>query len=160
MDTRGYPQTHNRFTLIKLVTDEGIEGYSAGAAMGKERAGRGDLLGGYLIGADPTDIDRIQSLLKQAGFLGWRNFWIEPACWDIVGKMKGKPVYELLGGNARAVPVYLSTGEMHDPERRIDELLSMKERGYNTAKLRVKNIELKDDILQDRASGLKSMKNS
>ena len=40
----GYPQTHNRFTLIKIVTDEGIEGYSAGSAMGKERAGLGDLL--------------------------------------------------------------------------------------------------------------------
>lgn len=84
----GYPQTHNRFTLIKIVTDEGIEGYSAGSAMGKERAGLGDLLGGYLMGADPTDIDRVQGLLKQAGFLGWRNFWIEPACWDIMGKVR------------------------------------------------------------------------
>lgn len=142
----GYPQTHNRFTLIKIMTDEGIEGYSAGSAMGKERQGLGDLLGGYLIGADPTDIDRIQSLLKQAGFLGWRNFWIEPACWDIIGKKENKPVYELLGGTARDIPVYLSTGEMHEPEKRVQELLAMKERGYKTAKLRVKNIDLKDDI--------------
>ncbi|MFA6451086.1 MAG: mandelate racemase/muconate lactonizing enzyme family protein [bacterium] len=142
----GYPQTHNRFTLIKLVTDEGIEGYAAGAAMGKERAGLGDLLGGYLLGADPTDIDRVQNLLKQAGFLGWRNFWIEPACWDIIGKSKGKPVYELLGGEARPIEVYCSTGEMHEPEKRVEELLAMGERGFKTAKLRVKNKELKDDI--------------
>jgi len=142
----GYPQTHNRFTLIKIVTDEGIEGYSAGAAMGKERAGLGDLLGGYLMGADPTDIDRVQGLLKQAGFLGWRNFWIEPACWDILGKAEGKPVYELLGGKARAVPVYLSTGEMHPPEQRVEELLAGQQRGFKTAKLRVKNAELKEDI--------------
>lgn len=142
----GYPQTHNRFTLIKIKTDEGIEGYSAGSAMGKERQGLGDLLGGYLIGADPTDIDRIQSLLKQAGFLGWRNFWIEPACWDIIGKKENKPVYELLGGTARDIPVYLSTGEMHEPEKRVEEILAMKERGFKTAKLRVKNIDLKDDI--------------
>jgi len=73
----GYPQTHNRFTLIRLRTDTGIEGWSAGSAMGKERQGLGDLLGGYLMGADPTDIQRVQDLLKQAGFLGWRNFWIE-----------------------------------------------------------------------------------
>jgi L-alanine-DL-glutamate epimerase-like enolase superfamily enzyme len=142
----GYPQTHNRFTLIKLTTDDGIEGYSAGAAMGRERAGLGDLLGGYLMGADPTDIERVQSLLKQAGFLGWRNFWIEPACWDILGKSQGKPVYELLGGAARPVEVYCSTGEMHDPRRRAEELLAMHERGFRTAKLRVKNRELKDDI--------------
>jgi L-alanine-DL-glutamate epimerase-like enolase superfamily enzyme len=142
----GYPQTHNRFTLIKIRTDEGIDGYSAGSAMGTERQGLGDLLGGYLIGSDPTDIDRIQDLLKQAGFLGWRNFWIEPACWDIIGKKENKPVYEILGGSARKIPVYLSTGEMHDPEKRVDELLAMKERGYKTAKLRVKNTTLEEDI--------------
>lgn len=142
----GYPQTHNRFTLIKIMTDEGITGYSAGAAMGKERQGLGDLMGGYLIGADPTDIDRIQSLLKQAGFLGWRNFWIEPACWDIIGKKQGKPVYELLGGKARPIDVYLSTGEMHEPKKRVEELFAMAERGFKTAKLRVKNTTLREDI--------------
>ena len=142
----GYPQTHNRFTLIKLITDDGIEGYGAGTAMGKEREGLGDLLGSYLMGADPTDIERTQDLLKQAGILGWRNFWIEPACWDIMGKAQGKPVYELLGGVARPIEVYCSTGEMHDPHKRVDELLAMRERGYKTAKLRVKNRELKDDI--------------
>ena len=142
----GYPQTHNRFTLLKLVTDEGIEGYSAGTAMGKERQGLGDLLGGYLMGSDPTDIGRVQDLLKQAGFLGWRNFWIEPACWDIIGKKEGKPVYEILGGEARPIDVYCSTGEMRDPHQRIDQLLAMRERGFKTAKLRVKNVELKDDI--------------
>ena len=142
----GYPQTHNRFTLIKIVTDDGIEGYSAGAAMGRARAGLGALPGGYLMGADPTDIDRVQSLLKQAGFLGWRNFWIEPACWDILGKAEGKPVYQLLGGKARPVPLYLSTGEMHPPEQRVEELLAMRQRGFKTAKLRVKNAELKEDV--------------
>jgi L-alanine-DL-glutamate epimerase-like enolase superfamily enzyme len=142
----GYPQTHNRFTLVKLTTDDGITGYSAGTAMGKEREGLGDLIGGYLMGADPTDIDRVQSLLKQAGYLGWRNFWLEPACWDIMGKAQGKPVYELLGGKARPIDVYLSTGEMHDPHKRVYELLAKCDRGFRTAKLRVKNVDLKDDI--------------
>ena len=152
----GYPQTHNRFTLIKLVTDDGIEGYAAGSAMGRERAGLGELMGGYLLGVDPTDIARVQSLLKQAGYLGWRNYWIEPACWDIAGKAAGKSVYELLGGEARPVEVYCSTGEMHDPARRVEELLAIRERGFKTAKLRVKNAELKDDIrhIEHVAKGL------
>ena len=143
----GYPQTHNRFTLIKLVTDEGIEGYSAGSAMGREREGLGDLLGGYLMGADPTDIDRVQSLLKQAGYLGWRNFWIEPACWDIIGKDEGQAGVRAAGRTARRPSRSTAPpGEMHEPERRVDELLAMRERGFKTAKLRVKNAELKDDI--------------
>ena len=144
----GYPQTHNRFTLIKLTTDEGIEGYGTGSAMGVEREGLGDLLGGYLMGADPADIGRVQDLLKQAGILGWRNFWIEPACWDILGKKAGKPVYELLGGKARPIEVYCSTGEMHDPDKRAEELQAIKAMGYRCAKLRVKSVELKDDIRQ------------
>ncbi len=142
----GYPQTHNRFTLVKLVTDDGIEGFSAGTAMGREREGLGDLLGAYLLGADPTDIDRIQSLLEQAGFLGWRNFWIEPACWDILGKKEGKPVYELLGGTPRPVSVYWSTGEIRPPEARADQILAMRERGFKTVKLRVKHPTLEQDV--------------
>jgi D-galactarolactone cycloisomerase len=142
----GYPQTHNRFTLIRLVTDSGIEGWSAGSAMGKERQGLGDLLGGYLMGADPTDIERVQDLLKQAGFLGWRNFWIEPACWDISAKAAGKPVYALLGGRARPVEVYCSTGEMRPPAQRIESLQQMRARGFKCAKLRVKGRTLKEDM--------------
>ncbi|MBW2215446.1 MAG: hypothetical protein JRF48_13705 [Deltaproteobacteria bacterium] len=95
-----------------------------------------------------TDIDRVQDLLKQAGFLGWRNFWLEAACWDIKGKAAGKPVYELFGGTPRPLPVYLSTGEVHPPEQRVDELLAMMERGYGTAKLRVKSPDLAEDIRQ------------
>ncbi len=142
----GYPQTHNGFTLIRLTTKCGIEGWSAGSAMGKEREGLGDLIGGYLIGLDPEDIDTVNQRLKEASYLGWRNYWIEPAFWDIIGKSKGKPVYELLGGTPRKVDVYCSTGEMHEPERRVDELLSKAELGFKTAKLRVKNMRLEDDI--------------
>ncbi len=35
----GFPQTENRFTFIKVITNDGVEGYSAGPAMGRERAG-------------------------------------------------------------------------------------------------------------------------
>ena len=35
---------------------------------------------------------------------------------------------------------------MHPPEQRVEELLAIAERGFKTAKLRVKNKELKDDI--------------
>lgn len=142
----GYPQTHNRFTLIRLGTDEGIEGWSAGIAMGEERQGLGDLLGGYIIGADPTDVERMQSLLRQAGILGWLNYWIEPACWDIIGKARGKPVYELLGGEARPIEVYCSFGELHEPAQRVEEILAMRKRGFRTFKLRAKAREFRDDV--------------
>jgi len=57
---------------------------------------------------------------------------------DIIGKKENKPIYELLGGRARPIDVSLSTGEMHEPEKRVDELLAMAEQGYKTAKIRAK----------------------
>jgi len=35
----GFRQTENRFDLIRLTTNDGIEGWSAAPAMGGERAG-------------------------------------------------------------------------------------------------------------------------
>lgn len=147
----GYPQTHNTFDLIRLTTDEGIEGWSAGAAMGREREGLGDLIGAYLIGLDPTNIDLVHQRLKEASYLGWRNYWIEPAFWDIIGKAKGQPVYELLGGKARRLPVYCSTGELHSPEQRAEEALQIKAKGFKGIKLRVKSPHFQDDVAQLRA---------
>ncbi len=106
----GFPQNENRATLVRIVTDDGVEGWSAGPAIGKEREGLGQLLGPYLIGEDATDIDLIQQRLREMSYLGWRNWWIEPAFWDINGKIAGKPVYKLLGGRARkSIDVYAST---------------------------------------------------
>ena len=115
----GFPQTENRFTLIKVITSDGVEGYSAGPAMGRERAGLGELLGPYLLGEDATDIDLIQQRLREMAYLGWRNYWVEPAFWDIKGKLAGKPVYELLGGKPCTVKLYASTGEVKKPAERI-----------------------------------------
>ncbi len=75
----GLPQTENRFTLIKVITEQGIEGWSAGPAMGRERAGLGELLGPYLIGEDAISTRRIQQRLRELSYLDRRNVWIEPA---------------------------------------------------------------------------------
>ena len=69
----GFPQTENRATLVRVVTEDGIEGWSAGPAIGRERAGLGGLLGPYLIGEDALDIDLIQQRLREMSYLGWRN---------------------------------------------------------------------------------------
>jgi len=35
----GYPQTVNRFTLLRLTTDDGVQGLAAGVAFEEEREG-------------------------------------------------------------------------------------------------------------------------
>jgi L-alanine-DL-glutamate epimerase-like enolase superfamily enzyme len=144
----GYPQTENRFTLIKVITDDGAIGYSAGQAMGKERGGLGELIGPYLIGEKATDIDLIQQRLREMSYLGWRNYWIEPAFWDIKGKLAGKPVYELLGGKPCKVKLYASTGEVKIPQDRIAEAEARYAEGFRAIKLRVHDFDEAVDIRQ------------
>jgi L-alanine-DL-glutamate epimerase-like enolase superfamily enzyme len=140
----GFPQNENRATLIRVVTDDGIEGWSAGPAIGKERAGLGQLIGPYLIGEDATDIDLIQQRLREIGYLGWRNWWIEPAFWDIKGKLENKPVCSLLGGRPRSIPLYASTGEVKTAPARIEEAEARYEEGFRTIKIRVHEDESAD----------------
>ena len=133
----GFPQNENRCTLIRVVTEDGVEGWSAGPAIVRERQGLGELIGPYLLGQDATDIEVIQQRLREVGYLGWRNWWIEPAFWDIRGKLEGKPVCELLGGETRTVDLYASTGEVRTPSERIREAKARHDEGFRTIKLRV-----------------------
>jgi len=145
----GYPQTDTRFTLIKLTTDDGVEGWSAGTAFETEREGLGSLLGPYLIGLDARDIESVNQRLTEASFLGWRNAWIEPAFWDIIGKLEGKPVYKLLNPEVETVDrarVYASSGSILPSKERcvyIDEIRSM---GFQAVKLRVHSFDPQEDI--------------
>ena len=150
----GYPQTHVRFTLIRLRTDDGLEGVDAGTAFSRERAGLGDLLGGFLLGVDAEDLDTVRKRLREASYLGWRNWWIEAAFWDLKGKMTGKPVYKLLQQTEETVtraPVYASSGELRDIAARRPYLDDIRSKGIKAVKIRVKNPDRRDDaaILRD-----------
>jgi D-galactarolactone cycloisomerase len=148
----GYPQTVNRFTLLRLTTDDGVQGLAAGVAFEQEREGLGGLLGPYLIGLDPTDIATARQRIREASFLGWRNYWLEAAFWDIRGKVEGKPVWALLGGTeAGRVNVYASTGEVHTPVQRAEEVLKLRDMGFKAVKLRVHSFEPAEDVAQVEA---------
>jgi L-alanine-DL-glutamate epimerase-like enolase superfamily enzyme len=144
----GFPQRENRFDLLRVITDDGVEGHAAGPALGHERQGLGSVLGPYLLGEDATDIDVIQQRCREIGYLGWRNGWIEPAFWDIKGKLAGKPVCELLGGARRKVRVYASTGEVREPRARIAEAEARHAEGFRAIKLRVHDFDEAKDIAQ------------
>jgi L-alanine-DL-glutamate epimerase-like enolase superfamily enzyme len=145
----GYPQTVNRFTLLRATTDDGVQGLAAGVAFENEREGLGGLLGPYLIGLDPTDIPTGRQRIREASYLGWRNYWLEAAFWDIKGKVEGKPLWALLGGTeAGRAPVYASTGEVHPPEQRAEEVLKLREMGFKTVKLRVHSFDPAEDVAQ------------
>lgn len=147
----GYPATDNRFDLVRITTEDGIEGYSAGPAIASERSGLGYLIAPYLIGHDATDIDLMLQRLREIGYLGVRAGWIEPAFWDIKGKIEDKPVYELLGGRRQPVELYASTGEIKDEDSRVFEARKRAEEGFKTIKIRVHEFDVQKDIQHVKA---------
>lgn len=146
----GYPQTESRLTLLKMTTNDGVVGWAAGNAFEEEREGLGSLLGPYLIGLDPTDITRVRQLLRESSFLGWHNPWIEAACWDIKGKIEGKPVYRLLNPELTSpvteARVYASTGSLKPLRERLAYLDTIRSMGFSAVKLRVHDFDIQKDI--------------
>ena len=64
-----------------------------------------DVFERYLVGEDPHDIERIWRRVYSAGYSQHPDLTLmgvlsalEMACWDIIGKEAGVPVYKLLGG--------------------------------------------------------------
>ena len=96
-------------TFLKVETDEGLTGWS------EVRSIRTDALLGYLkqiekryvLGSDPFDIEALVRRAFVDDFLRVNDIsaagiaLVEMACWDIVGKALGQPVYRLLGGACR-----------------------------------------------------------
>ncbi|MBW1806972.1 MAG: mandelate racemase/muconate lactonizing enzyme family protein [Deltaproteobacteria bacterium] len=145
----GYPQTHVRFTVIRVTSDDGISGVSAGTAFSKERAGLGDLIGGFLIGVQADDLVTVRKRLREASYLGWRNWWIEGAFWDLLGKLKGKPVYKLLQDKeetVRQAKIYASSGEVRTIADRRPYLNDIRDKGIQAVKIRVKDPARRDDV--------------
>lgn len=145
----GYPQTSARYTLARLTTDDGLTGLAAGAAFTTERRGLGDLLGGFLLGLRADDLTTVRQRLREASYLGWRNWWLEAAFWDLAGKLAGKPVYKLLQTQeetVRTVRVYASSGEVRPIEQRRPYLDTIRRMGFSAVKIRVKDPARKDDV--------------
>lgn len=142
----GFPQMHNRFTLVKIKTDDGITGIAAGVAFMNEGAGVANVIKPFLFGRDPFNVEEIVKILRNATYLGYRMWYLEIALWDIIGKACNKPVYKLLGGYQKKIKTYCSTGECRDAKTRVKDVLKIKEMGFKAVKLRFKSENPFNDI--------------
>ena len=112
------------WVFVKVETDTpGLEGWGEASMEWKTRAVAAavDDLKPFILGDDPTRIEHLyQKLYRQPffrpGVIGLSAIsGIEQACWDILGKHLGVPVYKLLGGAVRdkvRMYTHLGGGEM------------------------------------------------
>ncbi len=128
------------FIFVKLVTDGGVVGYGEAynASFDPHVTARmiEDVAERYLVGEDPHDISKFFRRAYSSGFtqrpdvamIGCVSA-LEMACWDIIGKEAGKPVYKLIGGvvnETLRTYTYLypmsgsvETSEVENPDRNV-----------------------------------------
>ncbi|HEV3475793.1 MAG TPA: mandelate racemase/muconate lactonizing enzyme family protein [Actinomycetota bacterium] len=148
----GFPLATNGCAIVRIQTDEGLEGVSAGVLLADEAKGAVNVLRAVLTGRDPTNIEDIFKLLRSsARVLGIRAWHVEPACWDLIGKAAGTPVWRLLGGAASRIPAYASTGELRAPARRVEDVQALREQGFRAVKLRIRWPTVEEDVALVRA---------
>ncbi len=108
VDIDGAPK---RCTILKLMTNQGIEGY--GEVRDASSKTYALMLKSRILGENPCDVDRIFRKIKQFGGpsrQGGGVCGVEIALWDLAGKAWGVPLYQLLGGKFRdKIRVYCDT---------------------------------------------------
>ncbi len=91
--------------FVKVMTDAGISGLgeATGGLVTKPNVGDVEELARFVIGEDPRHPDRLWQRMYQGRFASGSTGMsgIELACWDILGKALGVPVWQLLGGRHR-----------------------------------------------------------
>jgi len=121
--------------VVRIVTDEGIEGYGQGEWTKPYLKPHVLYYRDMILGQDPTDVERVVSRIRRLGsFKPWGTAVsaIEVALWDIAGKAAGVPVYKLLGGKVRdRVRVYNGGIRFpmagQSPEHYAEDVAKMKE---------------------------------
>ena len=148
-------------TLVQVETDDGITGWGS-------CSGNGELievivskvLKPLLTGMDPTQIDEIWDRAYVRG--GHKEFGtrgvgvvalsgIDIALWDILGKSRGLPIFQLLGGKCRdKVPVYATALYPEEPSKVAKRARAFAEQGFHGVKIKV-GFDLDQDIRIVRA---------
>jgi D-galactarolactone cycloisomerase len=143
---RGAIQTNLLMTLIEVETDEGVTGYSA-ADGGEEIAIAIDrLVAPAFIGRNPTQVEILTEVLRDASVVGPPVYCMEIPLWDIIGKLAGLPVFKLWGGHDDKLLAYCATGELRSPRQRAADVEALAGEGFRGIKLRFHRPDPRDDL--------------
>jgi len=143
---RNQVQRNLLITLVEVQTEAGITGLTAAEAGPEAAVSIDRFVTPHLMHKDAAAPERLTSILKDAEVLGAPVYTIEIALWDIAGKVAGLPAYKMWGASTDRVPVYCATGEIHEPERRVDDCRRILDEGFRAVKLRFHSDDPRDDI--------------
>ena len=139
-------------TFIRLHTDEGVTGVGEAGVAATHHVAYGEQLRLFqevvkplILGQDPCDYLALMQRLRYMP----EAIAVELACWDIIGKVAGLPLYRLLGGRGpcERVPVagyffFRAAGQGGEPAVNLDNCVEHARRlvetyGFGTLKMKI-----------------------
>lgn len=141
--------------FVKVTTDTGITGwgecYASTVGPDAMRAVIEDVFARHMQGENPENIEKMFRRVYSSGFTQRPDLTVmgafsglEIACWDILGKDRGRPVWALLGGRMNdrlRAYTYLYPLPHHDhgpfwvsPEMAAESAIDAVDRGYTAVK--------------------------
>jgi len=138
------PRTALAATVV-VVRAGGYEGVCSGTMDGF--VGNEDLF----LGRDPYDIDRHVDVIDDLTSYFGRMWALEVALWDLMGKLRGEPVWRMLGGTTGRVRAYASTGARLPLEERVEVARRIAAEGFPAIKLRMYHDDPEVDLATVRA---------
>ncbi len=147
-------------TVVKIETDAGVTGYGVGRPGAGEREFRASFLP-RLIGHDPTMTEQIWASLWSPKLSGRRGYEtralssIDLALWDLKAKLAGLPLYKMLGGFRKDIPIYIAGG-YYTKDKGLkelqEELSSYVALGAKAVKMKIGALPIKEDLARIKAA--------
>jgi len=141
--------------VLKIETDEGIYGIGEAdphvpfteESVESVTSCILKYLAPLIIGHDPEEIEDINSLMNQGVKLNlMAKGAIDMACYDILGKKKGLPIYEILGGKMRDfIPLAWSVSNS-PPEQTLEDAQKAYDEGFKTLMIKTGHFVPQIDI--------------
>lgn len=151
--------------LVRIKTNDGIEGFGLATSYTDITPITNAVKSGVaneIIGMDPLAPEQIYQKLfgftssRTAAEMSWGrealiriSSAVDLACWDIVGKTAGLPLYKLFGGYRNKVQCYVTCAYYRDGKDNVelrDEIQMLVEQGHRGFKGKVGGLSLTEDI--------------
>lgn len=145
--------------IVKLTTEEGLIGY--GEAVADEHvtgetweatfALLKNTLAPLLIGENSMEFERLHEKMDKAVYQApTAKAALDIACYDVVGKKLGVPVYQLLGGRYHEKFPITHVLSIGTPESMAEEAVARMKEGYSSFKMKV-GTEVQADVKRIQA---------
>jgi D-galactarolactone cycloisomerase len=135
------PRRHQDATIVVVRSDDGIEGYASGDAVPDR-----ELLERLLVGMEASETDLVHETVETGDLHHGRNWIVEVAVWDLLGRAHGQPLWQLLGGGRDRILGYASSCELVDADERVRRCRALQDAGVRAIKVRLHSSDWRVDL--------------